>query len=88
MQSMDTSTPLLGAIPELDSMAVVTVITTLDWTMQKVAERWVGNWDPTGAQSAMEQILTKLNNKVGGVVSPAASGIGLGSRSGSRSRDG
>jgi len=35
----------------------------------KVAERWVGNWDPTGAQSAMEQILTKLNNKVGGVVS-------------------
>lgn len=26
----DTATPLLGAIPELDSMAVVTLITTLE----------------------------------------------------------
>jgi len=26
----DTTTPLLGAIPELDSMAVVTLITTLE----------------------------------------------------------
>ena len=29
-QSMDASTPLLGAIPELDSMAVVNVITALE----------------------------------------------------------
>jgi acyl carrier protein len=28
--SFDRSTPLLGAIPELDSMAVVTLITTLE----------------------------------------------------------
>jgi len=35
----------------------------------KVAEQWVVGWDPTKAQSAMEQILTKLNNKVDGVVS-------------------
>jgi D-xylose transport system substrate-binding protein len=35
----------------------------------KVAEQWVGGWDPTKAQAAMEQILTKLNNKVDGVVS-------------------
>jgi D-xylose transport system substrate-binding protein len=35
----------------------------------KVAEQWVGGWDPTKAQTAMEQILTKLNNKVDGVVS-------------------
>ncbi|AHK78750.1 acyl carrier protein [Ectothiorhodospira haloalkaliphila] len=28
--SFDASTPLLGNIPELDSMAVVTVITTLE----------------------------------------------------------
>jgi D-xylose transport system substrate-binding protein len=35
----------------------------------KVAEQWVGGWDPTKAQAAMEQILTRLNNKVGGVVS-------------------
>ena len=35
----------------------------------KVAEQWVVGWDPTKAQTAMEQILTKLNNKVGGVVS-------------------
>ena len=30
MQAMDASTPLLGAIPELDSMAVVNVITALE----------------------------------------------------------
>ena len=35
----------------------------------KVAEQWVVGWDPTKAQAAMEQILTKLNNKVDGVVS-------------------
>lgn len=35
----------------------------------KVAEQWVVGWDPTKAQAAMEQILTKLNNNVGGVVS-------------------
>ncbi len=29
-QSFDASTPLLGAIAELDSMAVVTLITTLE----------------------------------------------------------
>lgn len=29
-QGMDASTPLLGAIPELDSMAVVNVITALE----------------------------------------------------------
>ena len=29
-QEMDASTPLLGAIPELDSMAVVNVITALE----------------------------------------------------------
>ena len=29
-QRMDASTPLLGAIPELDSMAVVNVITALE----------------------------------------------------------
>lgn len=29
-QAMDASTPLLGAIPELDSMAVVNVITALE----------------------------------------------------------
>ena len=29
-QSMDAATPLLGAIPELDSMAVGTVITALE----------------------------------------------------------
>jgi acyl carrier protein len=28
--SFDATTPLLGAIPELDSMAVVTLITTLE----------------------------------------------------------
>ena len=30
VQTMDASTPLLGAIPELDSMAVVNVITALE----------------------------------------------------------
>ena len=30
IRSMDASTPLLGAIPELDSMAVVNVITALE----------------------------------------------------------
>jgi len=35
----------------------------------KVAEQWTINWDPTKAQSEMEQILTKANNKVDGVVS-------------------
>ena len=29
-KSMDASTPLLGAVPELDSMAVVNVITALE----------------------------------------------------------
>ena len=29
-QAMDASTPLLGALPELDSMAVVNVITALE----------------------------------------------------------
>jgi len=35
----------------------------------KVAEQWTPGWDPTKAQAEMEQILTKLNNKVDGVVS-------------------
>lgn len=35
----------------------------------KVAEQWTPGWDPTKAQTEMEQILTKLNNKVDGVVS-------------------
>ena len=30
VKTMDASTPLLGAIPELDSMAVVNVITALE----------------------------------------------------------
>jgi len=35
----------------------------------KVAEQWTPGWDPTKAQTEMEQILTKLNNQVDGVVS-------------------
>jgi D-xylose transport system substrate-binding protein len=35
----------------------------------KVAEQWTPGWDPTKAQSEMEQILTKANNAVDGVVS-------------------
>ena len=35
----------------------------------KVAEQWTPGWDPTKAQQEMEQILTKANNKVDGVVS-------------------
>lgn len=35
----------------------------------KVAEQWTPGWDPTKAQTEMEQILTKANNKVDGVVS-------------------
>ena len=35
----------------------------------KVAEQWTTGWDPTKAQNEMEQILTKSNNQVDGVVS-------------------
>ncbi|HVM56903.1 MAG TPA: sugar ABC transporter substrate-binding protein [Gaiellaceae bacterium] len=35
----------------------------------KVAEQWTPGWDPTKAQTEMEQILTKANNGVDGVVS-------------------
>jgi D-xylose transport system substrate-binding protein len=35
----------------------------------KVAEQWTPGWDPTKAQTEMEQILTKANNLVDGVVS-------------------
>jgi len=35
----------------------------------KVAEQWTPGWDPTKAQNEMEQILTKANNRVNGVVS-------------------
>lgn len=35
----------------------------------KVAEQWVPGWDPPTAQRTMEQILTKTNNRVDGVVS-------------------
>ncbi|MER3408596.1 MAG: hypothetical protein C4305_01580 [Thermoleophilia bacterium] len=35
----------------------------------KVAEDWVPGWDPPTAQRKMEQILTRLNNRVDGVVS-------------------
>ncbi len=35
----------------------------------KVAEQWVPGWDPPTAQRTMEQILTKTNNQVDGVVS-------------------
>jgi D-xylose transport system substrate-binding protein len=35
----------------------------------KVAEQWTPGWDPTKAQTEMEQILTKANNNVDGVVS-------------------
>lgn len=35
----------------------------------KVAEQWTPGWDPTKAQTEMEQILTRFNNKVDGVVS-------------------
>jgi D-xylose transport system substrate-binding protein len=34
-----------------------------------VAEQWTPGWDPSKAQNEMEQILTKANNKVDGVVS-------------------
>jgi D-xylose transport system substrate-binding protein len=34
-----------------------------------VAEQWTPGWDPTKAQNEMEQILTKANNQVDGVVS-------------------
>jgi D-xylose transport system substrate-binding protein len=34
-----------------------------------VAEQWTPGWDPTKAQQEMEQILTKANNEVDGVVS-------------------
>jgi D-xylose transport system substrate-binding protein len=34
-----------------------------------VAEEWTPGWDPTKAQNEMEQILTKANNQVDGVVS-------------------
>jgi D-xylose transport system substrate-binding protein len=35
----------------------------------KVAEQWTPGWEPTRAQTEMEQILTKLSNRVDGVVS-------------------
>jgi D-xylose transport system substrate-binding protein len=35
----------------------------------KVAEQWTPGWEPTKAQTEMEQILTKLANRVDGVVS-------------------
>jgi len=35
----------------------------------KVAEQWTPGWDPTKAQNEMEQVLTKANNGVDGVVS-------------------
>jgi ABC-type xylose transport system, periplasmic component len=35
----------------------------------KVAEQWTPGWDPTKAQTEMEQILTRFNNAVDGVVS-------------------
>jgi D-xylose transport system substrate-binding protein len=35
----------------------------------KVAEQWTPGWDPPTAQREMEQILTKANNRVDGVVS-------------------
>jgi D-xylose transport system substrate-binding protein len=35
----------------------------------EVAEQWVPGWDPPTAQRTMEQILTKVNNRVDGVVS-------------------
>lgn len=34
-----------------------------------VAEQWTPGWDPTAAQREMEQILTKANNQVDGVIS-------------------
>ncbi|MEJ2667134.1 MAG: substrate-binding domain-containing protein [Deinococcales bacterium] len=34
-----------------------------------VAEQWTPGWDPTKAQNEMEQILTRANNQVDGVVS-------------------
>jgi len=37
--------------------------------LKKVAEQWTPGWDPTKAQNEMEQILTKTNNGVDGVVS-------------------
>ncbi len=35
----------------------------------KVAEQWVPGWDPSKAQAVMEQILTRVGNKVDGVAS-------------------
>ncbi|MGZ4370910.1 MAG: sugar ABC transporter substrate-binding protein [Gaiellaceae bacterium] len=37
--------------------------------LRKVAEQWTPGWDPPTAQREMEQILTKTNNRVNGVVS-------------------
>jgi D-xylose transport system substrate-binding protein len=38
-------------------------------TLVKVSEQWTPGWDPPTAQREMEQILTKANNQVNGVVS-------------------
>lgn len=37
--------------------------------LRKVGEQWTPGWDPPTAQREMEQILTRRNNKVNGVVS-------------------
>jgi D-xylose transport system substrate-binding protein len=37
--------------------------------LRKVAEQWTPGWDPPTAQREMEQILTRTNNRVNGVVS-------------------
>ncbi len=37
--------------------------------LRKVGEQWTPGWDPPTAQREMEQILTKRNNRVNGVVS-------------------
>jgi D-xylose transport system substrate-binding protein len=38
-------------------------------TRLRAAEQWVPGWDPSKAQATMEQILTRINNKVDGVAS-------------------
>jgi D-xylose transport system substrate-binding protein len=35
----------------------------------KAGEQWVPGWDPSKAQATMEQILTRINNRVDGVAS-------------------
>lgn len=62
-KSFSPHTPLLGAIPELDSMAVVTLITTLEEQLGVV----VDDDDIDGSTFATVGSLTEfVNNKLAG----------------------